>query len=122
MRGAQIIFYPTAIGWHHSETPEDRARQLDAWMTVQRAHAIANGVFVAAVNRVGQEDELTFWGSSFIADPTGAIIRQADGCKEQILIADCDLSMIEHQQRAWPFMRDRRIDAYGGLTKRYLDD
>jgi len=122
LSGAQILFYPTAIGWARSEPPAERDRQLDAWQTVQRSHAITNGVFVAAINRVGVEGDLTFWGSSFVADPGGTVIAQADGQSEQVMIADCDLSLIGEHRRAWPFLRDRRIDAYDGLTRRYLDD
>lgn len=122
MQGAQILFYPTAIGWSDSEPVEERDRQKNAWQTIQRAHAIANGVFVVAINRVGIEDDLKFWGSSFVADPGGTIIAQASGEEEQVLIVDCDLSLIDEYRQAWPFFRDRRIDAYGGLTKRYLDD
>jgi N-carbamoylputrescine amidase len=119
MAGAKIIFYPTAIGWWHKETPEDRAKMLDAWITVQRSHAIANGVYVAAVNRVGVEAELEFWGNSFVCDPFGEIVARADAESDEILIAECDLAKIERTRRNWPFLRDRRIDAYGDLTRRY---
>jgi len=121
LRGAQIIFYPTAIGWWHGETPEDKQQQRDAWQTVQRAHAITNGVFIAAINRIGVEDDLKFWGASFVADPSGNIIAQAGEDEETILIADCDLSLIDSYRQGWPFLRDRRIDAYGDMTRRFVD-
>ena len=119
MAGAQVIFYPTAIGWYHSETPEDRAKMQDAWVTIQRSHAIANGVFVAVVNRVGIEADLEFWGGSFVADPFGEIIARADASREETLIVECDLGKVERTRRNWPFLRDRRIDAYQDLTRRY---
>jgi len=119
MSGAQVLFYPTAIGWHREEAPEMRKRQLDAWITVQRSHAIANGMFVAAVNRVGTEDGLEFWGGSFVADPFGAIIARASNEAEETLVVECDLAQIEETRRNWPFLRDRRIDAYQDLTRRF---
>jgi N-carbamoylputrescine amidase len=119
LSGAQVLFYPTAIGWHREEPPEMRKRQLDAWTTVQRGHAIANGVFVAVVNRVGIEDGLQFWGSSFVADPFGAVLAQASADKEETLIVECDLAQIEETRRNWPFLRDRRIDAYQDLLRRF---
>jgi N-carbamoylputrescine amidase len=119
MAGAQVLFYPTAIGWWHGETAEDRKKMLDAWITIQRSHAIANGVFVAVTNRVGIEDDLEFWGNSFVADPFGEIVAQADAKSEDTLIVECDLGKIERTRRNWPFLRDRRIDAYGDLTRRY---
>jgi N-carbamoylputrescine amidase len=118
LKGAQILFYPTAIGWYHGETPEDARQQKEAWTTVQRAHAISNGVFVAAINRIGVEGDLKFWGSSFVADPGGTIIAQAGEDQEQVLIADCDLSRIDQIRHGWPFLRDRRVDAYGPIVKR----
>ncbi len=121
LRGAQILFYPTAIGWVPEESARQHAQQKEAWVTVQRAHAITNGVFVAAINRVGVENDLTFWGSSFVVDPAGTIIAQAGEKDEQVLIADCDLSRIDDCRQGWPFLRDRRIDAYGDLTERFLD-
>ncbi len=121
LRGAQILFYPTAIGWYHGETDEEKPRQRDAWITIQRSHAIANGVYVAAINRVGVEQDLTFWGSSFVADPGGRIIAQASGDQEEVLIAECDLALIEQARRGWPFLRDRRVDAYHGLLRRVID-
>ncbi len=122
LRGAEVLLYPTAIGWYHGEPDDEKTCQHDAWQTIQRSHAIANGVFVAAINRVGTEDDLTFWGRSFIADPGGRIIAEASGDQEEVLIAECDLSLIEETRRGWPFLRDRRVDAYGGLTKRMLDE
>jgi N-carbamoylputrescine amidase len=124
LRGANILFYPTAIGWHPSEKAEFGAAQLDAWRTIQRSHAIANGIFVAAVNRVGFEGPadsgLEFWGSSFVADPFGQIIAESPTNKEEILIAECDLRHMEEVRRNWPFLRDRRTDAYAPLLERWL--
>jgi N-carbamoylputrescine amidase len=121
LHGAKILFYPTAIAWHKEDGPELRAAQAEAWELAQRAHALANGVFVCAVNRTGTEDELTFWGGSFVADPFGRVIAKAAPDKEEILIVDCDLAQIDWTRRHWPFLRDRRVDAYGGLTARLLD-
>jgi len=125
LRGANILFYPTAIGWHPSERAQYGAAQLDAWRTIQRSHAIANGVFVAAVNRVGFEGPpdsgLEFWGSSFVADPFGQVIAQASPDKEEILVVECDLRRMEEVRRNWPFLRDRRTDAYAPLLERWLD-
>jgi N-carbamoylputrescine amidase len=122
--GASVLFYPTAIGWHPREKAEHGAAQLDAWRTIQRAHAIANGIYVAAVNRVGfegtPESGLEFWGSSFIADPFGRMIAEGSTSEEEILIAECDPRSMDEVRRNWPFLRDRRIDAYGGLTSRWL--
>jgi N-carbamoylputrescine amidase len=124
LRGANILFYPTAIGWHPSEKAEFGAAQLDAWRTIQRSHAIANGIFVAAVNRVGFEgppdNGLEFWGSSFVADPFGQIIAEGSTNKEETLIVECDLRRIEEVRRNWPFLRDRRTDAYAPLLERWL--
>ena len=122
--GAQVLFYPTAIGWHPSERAEWGQAQVEAWRTIQRSHAIANGVFVAAPNRVGHEDEpgtdgITFFGHSFIVDPFGRYLAEA-GESEEILIARCDPALIELVRRNWPFLRDRRIDAYGPILNRYL--
>jgi N-carbamoylputrescine amidase len=122
--GAQVLFYPTAIGWHPAEKDEWGAAQVDAWRTAQRAHAIANGVYVAAPNRVGHEDEpgtngLTFFGRSFVADPFGRYLAEA-GEREEILIARCDPALIEDVRRNWPFLRDRRVDAYGPILNRYI--
>ena len=153
LRGAEILFYPTAIGWHPSEKAEFGGAQYDAWQTIQRAHAIANGVFVCAVNRVGHElgdvlingqlnrvpptanevvgmtgdftvgpnPGLEFWGGSFIADPFGRILAKASHDKEEILYADLDPKLVEVTRQHWPFLRDRRIDAYTGLTSRFID-
>jgi N-carbamoylputrescine amidase len=124
LRGANILFYPTAIGWHPSEKAQFGAAQLDAWRTIQRSHAIANGIFVAAVNRVGFEGPpdsgLEFWGSSFVADPFGQVIAESPTNKEEILIAECDLRRMEEVRRNWPFLRDRRTDAYAPLLERWL--
>jgi len=124
LRGANILFYPTAIGWHPCEKAEFGAAQLDAWRTIQRSHAIANGIFVAAVNRVGFEGPpdkgLEFWGSSFVADPFGQLIAEASTNKEEILIAECDPRRMEEVRRNWPFLRDRRTDAYAPLLERWL--
>ncbi len=117
--GAEIIFYPTAIGWLDGETESENAAQREAWITAQRAHAISNGVFVAAVNRTGREGKLSFFGSSFVADPQGRMIAQAAMDREELLLVDCNPARIEQERRAWPFLRDRRIDAYGDLTRRY---
>jgi N-carbamoylputrescine amidase len=159
LTGAQILFYPTAIGWHPSEKAEFGERQHSSWETIQRSHAIANGVFVAVPNRVGFEatpelpgsrdkgqetnaerdkaagvdssrlstldprpsSGLEFWGQSFIADPSGQIMVKGSVDQEEVILADCDLSRIDIQRTHWPFLRDRRIDAYGGITSRYLD-
>jgi N-carbamoylputrescine amidase len=121
--GANILFYPTAIGWHPSEKQEFGAAQLDAWRTIQRSHAIANGVFVAAVNRVGfegtPESGLEFWGHSFVCDPFGQILAEASADKEEILLVECDPSRVEEVRRNWPFLRDRRIDAYAPILNRW---
>ncbi len=124
LMGADILFYPTAIGWHPAEKAEWGQAQVDAWQTAQRAHAIANGVYVAAVNRVGHEPEpgtegLTFFGHSFIADPFGRVVAQA-GEAATILTATCDPALTEEVRRNWPFLRDRRIDAYGPILQRYI--
>jgi N-carbamoylputrescine amidase len=126
LSGAEILFYPTAIGWHPSEKAHYGVRQHSSWETIQRAHAIANGCFVAVPNRVGHEapdggDGLEFWGQSFVADPSGQIIGKASNDQEEVLIADIDLKQLDQQRTHWPFLRDRRIDAYGDLLKRYLD-
>jgi N-carbamoylputrescine amidase len=123
--GANILFYPTAIGWHPSEKQEFGTAQLDAWRTIQRAHAIANGVFVAAVNRVGfegsPESGLEFWGHSFVCDPFGQILAEASADKEEILMVECDPKRVEEVRRNWPFLRDRRIDAYSPILNRWLE-
>jgi N-carbamoylputrescine amidase len=123
MTGAEILFYPTAIGWHPHEKAEHGAAQHSAWETVQRSHAIANGLFVAAPNRVGFEPGpgagLEFWGASFVADPSGRVLARAPHDREEVLVVSCDLDRIDDVRRNWPFFRDRRIDAYGDLTKRF---
>ena len=121
LSGAQILFYPTAIGWQFDESEEVDRAQHDAWETSQRAHAIANGVFVVAVNRVGREGAIRFWGQSFVADPFGRVLARASADAEEVLVVDCDLAEIERVRRLWPFLRDRRIDAYGELVRRYRD-
>jgi N-carbamoylputrescine amidase len=132
LQGAEVLFYPTAIGWHPAEKEEFGAAQYDAWQTIQRAHAIANGVFVAAVNRVGHEHGdvlgnrasgpgLQFWGGSFLADPFGRVIAQASHDEEEIILGEVDLGLIEETRRNWPFLRDRRVDAYASITQRFLD-
>jgi N-carbamoylputrescine amidase len=120
LRGAQILFYPTAIGWMSQEKEAVGEKQHSAWETIQRSHAIANGVFVAAVNRVGVEADLEFWGRSFVADPLGEVVAKADE-EEVVALVDCDLGAIEETRRIWPFLRDRRVDAYQGLDRRWLD-
>ena len=125
MAGAEILIYPTAIGWHEEDKGEIGAAQHDAWRTIQRAHAIANNVFVAVVNRVGFEgpkkDGLEFWGGSFVADPFGVLLAEASQDREEILIAECDTRRIDEMRRSWPFFRDRRIDAYGPLLQRAIE-
>jgi len=122
LKGAQILFYPTAIGWHKTEKKKYGAKQYDAWVTIQRSHAIANGCFVAAANRVGREGTLEFWGGSFICDPFGEIIVRAPHMSEKVVLAKCDLRQVEVTRQHWPFLRDRRIDAYSGITKRLIDE
>lgn len=133
LHGAEVLFYPTAIGWHPAEKEEYGEAQYSAWQTIQRSHAIANGVYVAAVNRVGHEHGdvrgnaidgpgLEFWGGSFLADPFGRVIAQASHDKEEILIGEIDRTLMEETRRNWPFLRDRRIDAYPQITRRFLDD
>ena len=119
LAGAQVIFYPTAIGWTADMSEQVRQRLYQGWETVQRSHAIANGVFVAAANRVGVEGEIEFWGGSFVCDPFGEVISRASHSKEETLVVDCDLNLIEETRRNWPFLRDRRVDAYKDLTRRY---
>jgi N-carbamoylputrescine amidase len=132
LQGAEVLFYPTAIGWHPAEKAEFGAAQYDAWQTIQRAHAIANGVYVAGVNRVGHEHGdilgirasgpgLEFWGGSFLADPFGRIVAKASHDAEEVLLGEIDLALIEETRRNWPFLRDRRIDAYGPIVNRFLD-
>lgn len=130
LAGAQILFYPTAIGWQPPEKAEYGERQHSSWETIQRSHAIANGVYVAVANRVGHEltpeghpgEGIEFWGQSFIADPSGQLIAKAGIVEEQILMAEVDFGKLDIQRTHWPFLRDRRIDAYGEMTKRMIDD
>ncbi len=124
LQGANVLFYPTAIGWHPSEKAQYGEAQLDAWRTIQRAHAISNGVFVAAVNRTGfegpSESGLEFWGNSFVSDPFGRVITQASAENEEVLVAECDPKQMDEVRRNWPFLRDRRIDAYSAISSRWL--
>ena len=128
LRGAEVLFYPTAIGWHPAEKERYGVAQKDSWITIQRSHAIANGVYVAAANRIGLEkpnpasDGILFWGSSFICDPQGVIIAQGSEDQEEILLAEVDLRHAEIIRRNWPFLRDRKIDAYDGIGKRLMDE
>ncbi len=134
LQGAEILFYPTAIGWHPSEKAEYGAAQHESWEVMQRSHAIANGCFVCAPNRIGvekildakgkavSEEGIEFWGQSFIAGPNGQVAARASAGDEQVLVAECDLDAVEFSRTHWPFLRDRRIDAYGNLTKRFIDE
>ncbi len=132
LQGAEVLFYPTAIGWHPAEKDEFGAAQFDAWRTIQRSHAIANGLYVAAVNRVGHEQGdvlgnrasgpgLEFWGGSFVADPFGRLVAQGSRDAEEIVFVQVDTALIEETRRNWPFLRDRRIDAYAPISRRFLD-
>ena len=128
LRGAEILIYPTAIGWESTDTPDEKARQQQAWITVQRGHAIANGLPLVAVNRTGHEPDpsgatggITFWGNSFVAGPQGEFLYQAPVDSEDTHIVDIDMRRSENVRRWWPFLRDRRIDAYSGLTRRFID-
>jgi N-carbamoylputrescine amidase len=125
LQGAQILFYPTAIGWHPAEKKKYGERQHNSWETIQRSHAIANGCYVAVANRVGHEKlagrGIEFWGQSFVAGTSGEILAQAGAAKEEILIVPVDLAAVDDTRTHWPFLRDRRIDAYGDLTKRFVD-
>lgn len=128
LRGAEILIYPTAIGWESSDTPDEQERQREAWTTVQRGHAVANGLPVVTVNRVGHESDpsgatngIQFWGSSFVAGPQGEFLYRAGTDEEVAVVIDVDMKRCEQVRRWWPFLRDRRIDAYGGLTSRFLD-
>ncbi|MGE0760211.1 MAG: nitrilase-related carbon-nitrogen hydrolase, partial [Pirellulaceae bacterium] len=121
LRGAEILFYPTAIGWLPDEKETYGASQHGAWETMMRSHAIANGVFVAAPNRVGVEGQLQFWGASFVCDPYGNILARASHESEETLVVECDLALLDTVRTHWPSLRDRRIDAYEGLSRRFLD-
>lgn len=120
LTGAQFLFYPTAIGFQEGDRDES-SQQISAWETIQKSHAISNGVFLASVNRCGMEEDLTFWGRSFICNPFGQVLQQAEGSEPQIIIASCDLPEIESTRQSWPFLRDRRVDAYEHLNKIFLD-
>lgn len=128
LQGAEMLIYPTAIGWQDNDTTEEKQRQREAWITIQRGHAVANGIPVIAVNRVGYEEDpsgvtdgITFWGSSFAVGPQGEVIYQAPDNQEDTAVIEIDLRRSENVRRWWPFLRDRRIDLYGGLTSRYID-
>lgn len=121
LRGAEILLYPTAIGWIPAEQEEFGQVQHDSWETSMRAHAIANGVYVGAANRVGMEGGLRFWGASFVANPNGRVLHRASHESEELVVVPCDLAAIDVVRTHWPFLRDRRIDAYGDLTKRFID-
>jgi N-carbamoylputrescine amidase len=127
LAGADILIYPTAIGWDPRDPQDEKERQRDAWITIQRSHAIANGLPLISVNRTGFEPApdngpgSQFWGSSFVAGPQGEILAEASTDKKEVLIAEIDFCASEHVRRIWPFLRDRRIDAFDGLTKRFLD-
>lgn len=122
LKGAEILLYPTAIGWSEVDKPVYGKSQHEAWDTMMRSHAIANGVFVGAANRVGVEDNLEFWGASFVYDPAGNLLHRASHNAEEIVIVECDLGAIDVQRTHWPFLRDRRIDAYADLTRRWIDE
>lgn len=128
LKGAELLIYPTAIGWESSDTHEEQVRQINAWITVQRGHAVANGLPVIAVNRVGLEPDpsgqtngILFWGNSFVAGPQGELLAQASNTKEENLVVDIDMDRSENVRRWWPFLRDRRIEEFGGLTRRFID-
>ncbi len=133
LQGAEILFYPTAIGWHPKEKKEYGTAQHQSWEVIQRSHAVANGCYVAAANRIGHEivngpdgkpvntDGLEFWGQSFVASPDGTVVKRASTNREEVLVVDCDLAKVEFARTHWPFLRDRRIDAYGSLTERFVD-
>jgi N-carbamoylputrescine amidase len=124
MQGAEVLLYPTAIGWHPAEKAQYGAQQREAWQLMQRAHAIANGVYVAAVNRVGHEGApgtgLEFWGTSFVSDPFGVLLAQGSTDQDEVVIGECDRARITDVRRNWPFFRDRRSDAYSGMTQMWL--
>jgi N-carbamoylputrescine amidase len=121
LRGAEILLYPTAIGWYAPDKPQYGKSQHEAWETMMRSHAIANGIFVGAANRVGVEDSIEFWGASFVADPAGNILYRASHDLEEIVIVPCHIDKIDNTRTHWPFLRDRRIDAYQDLTRRWID-
>ena len=119
LNGAQLLFYPSAIGNHPDDSAQEHQTQREAWQIMHRSHAVANGLYVAAVNRIGQEGALNFWGTSFVSDPSGRILKQASADNEETLIVPCALDRLNTTRQYWPFFRDRRIDAYAGLTKRW---
>ena len=121
LKGAEILVYPTAIGWDSSEEEPLRSAQHDAWYTIQRSHSVANGVFVVSVNRIGREGDLEFWGQSFISDPLGRVLYKASKDKEETVVVDCDLDLIDHTRIRWPFLRDRRVDSFEELKHRFLE-
>ena len=126
LSGAEILFYPTAIGWHPGEKEKHGKRQHSSWETIQRGHAIANGCYVAVPNRTGLEalgggDGIEFWGQSFVADPSGEIVAKARVDEEEVLVVEIDLALLDQQRTHWPFLRDRRVDAYAEISKRYID-
>jgi N-carbamoylputrescine amidase len=128
MQGAEILFYPTAIGWHPTEKAEYGVNQHGAWETIQRSHAVANGCYVAAINRIGHEvitgvggDGIEFWGQSFVAGTSGQIMAKASTDREEVLLVPVELGKVDVTRTHWPFLRDRRIDAYGDLTRRFID-
>lgn len=120
MKGADVLFYPTAIGWDISDDEKIKKEQLNAWLTIQKSHAVANGVFVVAVNRVGREESTQFWGNSFVTNPFGSVIYESANDLEDVAVCELDLSTIEKYRRTWPFFRDRRIDSYDQITERFL--
>jgi N-carbamoylputrescine amidase len=120
LSGAQILFYPTAIGYQAFDESVAE-KQVQAWQTIQKAHSIANGVFTVVVNRVGQEDQINFWGRSFVSDPFGEVLVEASAKEPEVLVVDCDLGLIEETRQGWPFLRDRRVDAYQNLTRLFID-
>ena len=126
LQGAEILFYPTAIGWHPAEKAEYGQRQHGAWETIQRGHAVANGCYVVAANRIEHEvlagEGIEFWGQSFVAGTSGELLAKASSDREEVLVVPLDLSAVDLTRTHWPFLRDRRIDSYGGLTRRYIDD
>lgn len=122
LMGAEILFYPTAIGWAKSQDNETNTEQYNAWQTIQRSHAIANGVHVVSVNRTGEEGEMQFWGGSFVSNPFGTIMYQAPHLEEDINVIEIDLEKTDHYRTHWPYLRDRRIDSYQPITKRYIDN
>ena len=128
LRGAELLIYPTAIGWESTDSQDEKMRQLGAWVTVQRGHAVANGLPVIAVNRVGLEPDpsgqtngIQFWGNSFVAGPQGELLAQASNVKEENLVVEIDLQRSENVRRWWPFLRDRRIEEFGPLSRRFID-